>query len=316
MKKIILILTFLFISSCASPEKNNDMYGQTMGTSYNINVLNDNRISQQEIENRLIKINAIFSNWQEDSEISKLNNAKVGEWLPLSKELFTLLEESKHIYQQTNKFFDPGIGNLINLWGFGIDGGRKSAPIRAQIQQAFAESSIKYLEFGEKEVRKLADININLSAIAKGYAVDEIAKLIKSKGIGNFLVEIGGEIYASGVNNNNEWVIGIERPDNKKPIAISLSNSAIATSGNYRNYFIWEGEKYSHIFNPKTGLPVNNDIASVSIINSRSAIADAYATAMMAMGSDNAIAIAKKLGLSALFIIKKENDYEIIRINI
>lgn len=316
MPKIILILTFLCLSGCLQLKKDNNINGQTMGTSYSINVLEDDRINQQEIENRLIEINSIFSNWQENSEISKLNNAKINQWIPVSKELFTLLEESKNIYNKTDKFFDPGIGHLINLWGFGTDGGRTNAPTREQIKKAFSQSSIKYLEFGNQRVKKLTNININLSAIAKGYAVDEISRLIESRGIKNFLVEIGGEIYASGLNNNKKWQIGIEMPDNTSPIPIAIVNSAIATSGNYRNYFVWEDKKYTHIFNPKTGMPVNNDIISVSIINKRSAIADAYATAMMAMGSENAISIVKKLGLSALFIIKTKNDYEIIKINL
>lgn len=315
MRKIILIIVALSLSGCLKLKDDIDINGETMGTSYSIKLLDDDRVSEKEIENRLIEINAIFSNWQEDSEITKLNQAPVNTWIPVSEELFKLLQQSKQIYQETNGFFDPGIGNLINLWGFGPEGGRKSAPSKEKVLQAFAKSSIKYLQFGEQEVKKLADININLSAIAKGYAVDELAKLIKAKGIENFLVEIGGEIYASGTNGEKKWLIGVEMPNNIKPKPVAIMDKAIATSGNYRNYFIWEGEKYSHIFNPKTGTPTNNDIVSVSVVNSSSAIADAYATAMMAMSSDEAIKIAKRLNLSVFFIIKENNSYKDVKIN-
>nr|MCS5591751.1 FAD:protein FMN transferase [Gammaproteobacteria bacterium] len=217
---------------------------------------------------------------------------------------------------QTNGFFDPGIGRLINLWGFGAEGGRTMAPGRGDINQAFENSSMQYVELGDGRVKKLRGAHFNLSAIAKGYAVDEIARLIEDVGIKDFLVEIGGEVYASGTNDGDEWTIGVERPDNKSPIAISLFNTSVATSGNYRNYFIWEGEKYMHIFDPKTGLPANNDLASVSVIHQSSALADAYATAMMAIGSAGAIELANELQLSVLLIAIKDDNYQIIRINL
>ncbi len=165
-------------------------------------------------------------------------------------------------------------------------------------------------------VKKTKDIHINLSAIAKGYAVDEIARLIKGSGVTNFLVEIGGEVFASGTNNGDHWIVGIERPDNKTPIGLELIDASIATSGNYRNFFIWEGVKYMHIFNPTTGLPANNDLASVSVIHPQSAMSDAYATAMMAMGSSKAIELAKKMKLSVLLMAIKEDNVEIIKINL
>ena len=209
-----------------------------------------------------------------------------------------------------------GIGRLIDLWGFGAKGGRTEVPQREEISNAFALSSIKYLIIEPGRVKKTKDIHINLSAIAKGYAVDEIARLIKGSGVTNFLVEIGGEVLASGTNNGDHWIVGIERPDNKTPIGLELIDASIATSGNYRNFFIWEGAKYMHIFNPTTGLPANNDLASVSVIHPQSAMSDAYATAMMAMGSSKAIELAKKMKLSVLLMAIKEDNVEIIKINL
>ena len=234
----------------------------------------------------------------------------------MSGEFFQLLQASETIYLQTGGFFDPGIGRLVDLWGFGAKGGRTNAPQRDDVTAAFENSSIKYVEFGEGQVKKSRDIHLNLSAIAKGYAVDEVAHLIEAAGVRDFLVEIGGEVYASGTNEGDEWTVGVERPDNKAPIPILLNNASVATSGNYRNYFIWEGEKYMHIFDPKNGLPANNDLASVSVIHPRSALADAYATAMMAMGSEKAIELANELQLSVLLMVRKDDNYQIIRINL
>jgi thiamine biosynthesis lipoprotein len=316
MYKTCLILIFFLLSGCLETNSGERILGESMGTTYSVKVLGDERVQQEVIERRLLEINAVFSTWQTDSEISRLNGAPVGEWIQVSSELFDLLQTSKSVYLQTSGFFDPGIGRLIDLWGFGAKGGRKSAPQREEINTAFENSSIKYLEFGDGQVKKLKDIHLNLSAIAKGYAVDEVARLVEVAGVEDFLVEIGGEVYASGTNDGDEWTIGVERPDNQSPIPIALNNSSIATSGNYRNYFIWEGQKYMHIFDPKSGLPANNDLASVSVVHAQSALADAYATAMMAMGSERAIELTNKLGLSVLLMVIKDDNIQIIKINL
>ena len=316
MRKYGLILILFLLSGCLESESVEQIKGESMGTSYSINVLGDERIEQDIIDRRLVEINDTFSTWQDDSELSKLNRASVDEWIDVSSELYSMLKKSEEIYQQTDGYFDPGIGRLIDLWGFGASGGRTEAPKREEIEKAFENSSIRYLLMEDARVKKTRNIHINLSAIAKGYAVDEIARLIKMSGIKNFLVEIGGEVVASGSNRGDDWVVGVERPDNKSPIPIALKDASIATSGNYRNYFIWEGKKYMHIFNPSTGLPANNDLSSATVIHPQSAMSDAYATAMMAMGSKKAIELANKLKLTALLITIKEDNNQIIKINL
>ena len=316
MRKYGLILILFLLSGCFENESVEQIKGESMGTSYSINVLGDERIEQDRIDRRLVEINDTFSTWQDDSELSKLNRASVDEWMDVSSELYSMLKQSEEIYQQTDGYFDPGIGRLIDLWGFGSSGGRTEAPKREEIEKAFENSSISYLLMEDGRVNKTRDIHINLSAIAKGYAVDEVARLIKMSGIKNFLVEIGGEVVASGSNKGDDWVVGVERPDNKAPIPIVLKDASIATSGNYRNYFIWEGKKYMHIFNPATGLPANNDLSSATVIHDQSAMSDAYATAMMAMGSVKAIELANKLKLTALLITIKEDNNQIIKINL
>jgi len=316
MRKIGLILIFFCLSGCLESDKASNILGEIMGTTYSVNVLGDQRVQEEAISQRLAQINLLFSTWVSDSEISRLNDAPVDEWIQVSTEFFQLLQTSESIYSQTDGFFDPGIGRLVDIWGFGAAGGRTKVPSREDIDRAFRGSSMRHVELSNGRIKKLKDIHLNLSAIAKGYAVDEIAHLIEDAGVTNFLVEIGGEVYASGTNNGDEWIIGVERPDNRTPIPISLKNASVATSGNYRNYFIWGGEKYTHIFNPKTGLPANGDLASVSVIHPRSALADAYATAMMAMGSEGAIALANELQLSTLLMVIKDDNYQIIRVNL
>ena len=179
MRKYGLILILFLLSGCFENESVEQIKGESMGTSYSINVLGDERIEQDRIDRRLVEINDTFSTWQDDSELSRLNRAPVDEWIDVSSELYSMLKQSVEIYQQTDGYFDPGIGRLIDLWGFGASGGRTEAPTREEIEQAFENSSIRYLLMEDGRVKKTRNIHINLSAIAKGYAVDEIAHIIK-----------------------------------------------------------------------------------------------------------------------------------------
>lgn len=289
-----------------------------MGTSWTVKTIGNSVISQQIIKDRLTAINQIFSTWEATSELSLLNQQPVQQWIAVSDALFYVLKKSKEIHQQTHGYFDPGIGHLVDIWGFGANKTMQK-PSHYQVQKALRNSSIRYLmlkDGADKFVKKTRDIHLDLSAIAKGYAVDEIAKLLRVK---NHLVEIGGEVRALGNNHAKAWTLGIEQPDNKAtatPIVLKLHNQSIATSGNYRNYFIWQGARYMHILNPNTGLPASSDLASVSVIHPQTMVADAYATAMMAMGSKKATALAQRLNLSVILILNQRANFKVSKINL
>ncbi|SSC07981.1 Thiamin biosynthesis lipoprotein ApbE [bacterium endosymbiont of Bathymodiolus sp. 5 South] len=303
------------LSACGASEKINTFTGSTMGTTYTVKTIGDDAASQQKIDDRLIQINQIFSTWDTQSELSVVNQQPVNEWIKVSNELFYVLKTAKEIYQQTQGYFDPGIGHLVDAWGFGANK-TTQRPTQLQVQQALANSSMAYLTLRDganKRVKKTRDIYIDLSAIAKGYGVDEIAKLFNTT---NYLVEIGGEVRSGGSNKGKAWTVGVEHPHKATPIAITLKNQAIATSGNYRHYFIWQGKRYMHILNPHTGLPANSDLASVSVIHPQTMVADAYATAMMAMGSQRATVLAKQRGLSVILILNQQAHFKVIKINL
>ncbi len=313
MKLYKLIAIFLFLTSCADNDVS-VISGKTMGTTYMVKAVNST-VSKTTIDNRLWQINNTFSTWDSASELSKLNNAPVNKWIDISNDLYLVLAQAKKINQQTQGFFDPGIGKLIDLWGFGAVSS-SIKPTRKAVEESKIEASIDNLVLDNNKVKKLKDISINLSAIAKGYGVDEIARLLANNGVDSFMIEIGGEVFARGSNLGSNWVVGIEMPNNQTPIAIKLKNDAVASSGDYRNYFIWEGKKYMHIINPNTGLPAETDLSSVSVINSKTMLADAYATAMMAMGSEKAQRLANKLNLKTIMILNKEHSYKILKVNL
>jgi len=315
MSKLYLTaIAFLLLSACVGNSQTHSMTGSTMGTTYTVKSVGEHSVSQVEIDTRLKQINKIFSTWDVFSELSLLNRKPVNQWIVVSDELFFILSESQNLYQQTDGYFDPGIGRLIDLWGFGavkVD----QKPSRAQVSEILQHSSIQHLRFKLGMVKKIRDIHINLSAIVKGYAVDEIAKLLSAKNSRHYLVEIGGEVVARGQNGDKDWTLGIEQPAGGEPISLKLKNQAIATSGNYRNYFVWENKQYMHILEPDSGLPAKSDLASVSVLHDKAMMADAYATAMMAMGSQKAATLAKQLNLSVVLILKQQSDFKVVKIN-
>ncbi|MFP6775644.1 MAG: FAD:protein FMN transferase [PS1 clade bacterium] len=317
MPKILSLCLIFLLTSCSNDATLRQIDGKTMGTTYSVKVVSGSelRVTKEEIDERLKEINKVFSNWDPYSELSLLDSEPVNEWVQASDELIFVLNESKKIMHKTAGAFDPGIGRVIDVWGFGP---RRvyEMPDRNEIEDAVRLSSLTNLVIGNTKIKKTVDIHINLSAIAKGYAVDEIAELLKRKGITDFLVEIGGEVVALGKNIEQQWTVGIEMPNSESAIPITLNNKAIATSGNYRNFFIWEGEKYNHIIEPGTGLPVRSDLASVSVIHPQTMIADAYATAMMVMGSERSIVLAKQLDLSIILILNGDQGYKQIKINL
>lgn len=274
-----------------------------MGTTYSIK--SDVYTDKAVIEKRLLQLNKIFSNWDKNSELSKINRATTKQWITPSKELLFLIKKSAAIHQQTSGFFDIGIGRLIDIWGFGAYK-VESMPNQKTIQQELAKSSIKYLKIKDNRIKKLKDIYLNLSAIAKGFAVDEIAKILLQKNSQEFIVEIGGELRVLG-----EKKIGIERVG-QQPISITIKDQAIATSGDYRNYKLYNNVKYIHILNPKTGMPSNVSLISVSVIDDNTYQADAYATALLAMGKSKAIKFIKKYNIKAILIDRKNKIYKFI----
>jgi thiamine biosynthesis lipoprotein len=301
MPKLFTILVFLWLSACQSTDQNDEVEGRTMGTSYTIKAQSI-KIDQQQVDQRLKQINQIFSNWDQNSELSTLNRQPVGKVANISSDMAFVLSEAVDLHHQTNGFFNPGMGQLIDVWGFGV-ADVKHKPSQSEIAKALDNSLVKQLKLNKLKLEKSADIQLNLSAIAKGYAVDEIAKILNNHHSKRFMVEIGGEIKVKG-----DWLIGIEAPVGQPAIAINLVDESIATSGNYRQYFVWQGKRYAHILDPHTGLPVDSDLFSASVVHQSNMLADAYATAMMAMGSVEAAKMAQQLKLKAVLILNKCSD--------
>jgi len=293
-----------------------------MGTTYNIKIIkNSNNVNfnsiQFGIDSVLIEVNKLFSTYIPESEISKFN---------VSKKEFEISDEFKHLFlhsdeinKNTNGAFDPTIHPLVKLWGFGNKGKIDKLPDSDIINNILENIGFNEIELIQnKLIKSNPNIELDFSAIAKGYGVDVVSNFLVSNDIKNFMVEIGGEVFCKGNKFGQEWKIGLQNPffsNNNESVLkiISLKNVAMATSGSYRNYFEFDGVQFSHTINPSTGYPIKHDAVSVSVIANDCATADAYATALMVLGVDKGIElINKNKSLEAVFIKGNEENFKLI----
>lgn len=294
--------------------------GMTMGTSFSMKWVDvdEHQLApvRREAGVLLGRINQQMSTYIDDSELSLLNQAKSGVALGLSPELLHVLSQAREISDRTRGAFDITVGPLVNLWGFGPDGHVTHQPEQASIDELKEKIGYQFLHIDPdaSTLTKEYDQYIDLSAIAKGYGVDQLAELLESHGIHRYLVEIGGELRIKGVKPGNQpWRLAIEAPEagsREVQQVISIQQGAVATSGDYRNYFEEDGVRYSHTIDPRTAYPIRHRLASVTVITDNCAEADALATALMVMGGEQGYNFAIEQGIRALFISKADEGFE------
>lgn len=317
----LLILLVPFLTACGQ-QPLHVMSGNTMGTTYTIKIVDDNfegkNLSEEILGSRLDaelqRINGLMSTYDDTSELSRFNQASISELFPVSLEIQEILHMSKMIHDQSNGAFDVTVGPLVNLWGFGPGHSRDIVPSDEAIAAAKALTGFELLIVGDGNLGKKADVYVDLSAIAKGYAVDQLAKILDAERVTNYLIEVGGELRARGLNNRNvPWTVAVEKPDSLSRSVfriIELRNMSMATSGDYRNYFEVNGNRYSHTIDPRTGWPINHRVASVTVIAPSAALADGYATAIDVLGIEEGLKLAEAQNLAVLVIIKTEDGFE------
>jgi len=319
MKFIASILSMFTLFSCLT--KNEEVVhitGNTMGTYYSVKVVGadvDREALKVQVDGLLKEVNNVFSTYIKDSELSKLNKSHLSIPIKITPVLAEVLKLSKSIYKDSEGAFDVTIGPLVNLWGFGPDKIRKQ-PTDQEIMKKMSDVGSDHFRLIESTIIKSKpNLYIDLSAIAKGQGVDDVALILTSIGFKSFLVEIGGEVRGQGLKpDGSKWRIGIEKPSEELGQAIQkvidLDNMSIATSGGYRNYLKYGDKIFSHTINPKTGRPVDHKLVSVSVLNPSCAVADAWATAFMVLGAEKGLDIANRLGLKAYFLVKTDKGFK------
>lgn len=309
------------VSAC-SLLKNITLSGATMGTTWTVKVIDvSSDVTEQNLQTGIQSIvdlvNQRMSTYQPDSELSRFNRADQGIWFSISKDTWSVIRQGLSISRLTGGSFDMTVGPLVNLWGFGPDSSTNSSPSPDAIKEELLRVGYAAVKLSEAEpyaIMKEKNIYLDLSAIAKGFAVDQVTDYLENLGIKNYMVEIGGELRLKGYNRRGTgWRIAVESPlVDQRMIQRTLlvSDMAIATSGDYRNYFEADDVRYSHTIDPVSGYPISHNLVSVTVVTPNAAVADSLATAFNVMGAELGLELAERENIAVLFIVKGNHGFE------
>ncbi|WP_075881693.1 FAD:protein FMN transferase [Vreelandella massiliensis] len=269
------------------------------------------------IEAQLDRVDQAMSTYRDDSELTAFNQAPLGEWQPLSNALIEVMAISQSVAEASGGAFDVTIGGLVNLWSFGPEARPEEVPSDAVLTARLAQIGIDALEVDIQamQARRLRDVFVDLSAVAKGHATDQVAAYLEQQGVEHYLVNLGGDLVAHGYRDPEEetlWRVGIEVPEDGPQTAqhvLPLADISVATSGDYRNYFEAEGQRYSHTLDPRSGTPITHGLASVSVFHPSNAWADAWATALLVLGEAEGMTLAHEQDLNVLMLVREGDTW-------
>ena len=293
--------------------------GRTMGTTYSVAFVTDNPerhdgALKAGVQQRLDKLEAAMSTYIRTSDVSRFNAYADADWFAVEPETAAVVERAQRVSEMTNGAFDITVYPLVCLWGFGPDPASREPPSAAAIARALQRVDYRNLDvrLSPPALRKRkTDLAIDLSGIAKGYAGEAVAQVIEGRGLSNYMIAVGGEIRVRGGRpGHRTWRIGVERPEpggTKIDRVLEVTDTALSTSGDYRNFFEHAGRRYSHLLDPRTGSPVRGALSSVSVVEPDSARADALATALMVMGNEAGFAWAQEHGIACIFYSRSES---------
>jgi FAD:protein FMN transferase len=294
--------------------------GRSMGTTWTVKVVLPDAAMlpavRAGIEDCLALVVRQMSTWEPDSDLSRFNRAPAGTWCKLPGECFHVLQQALHVARDSGGAYDPTAGALINLWGFGPSGQHTEAGFRVPHASELEDASKRTgwqritLDSASQQAFQPGGISLDLSAIAKGYAVDHVSRALHLRGLADHLVEIGGELVGSGLKPDGQpWWVSLEQPQSHVENApempdnlVALHGLAVATSGDYRRYFVDQGAARCHTIDPRTGRPIEHGLASVSVLHAQCMVADAQSTALTVLGLEEGMAYANRHGLAALFV--------------
>ncbi len=315
MRPLIALALLLTVSACLFGKEPDvvRLSGETMGTTFNITAIGDDLDEAalgQAVQETLAQVNAKMSNWDPNSEVSTFSASGSTDPMQVSDEFAFVIEAANEVHEKSGGTFDVTLGPLIELWGFGPRKPEDPIPADDEIATALGQvgqARLLDLDRGAGTLAKSeAGVGINLSAIAKGYGIDAVAAQLREAGIENYMVEIGGDLVTMGENDKGEsWRIGIEKPETGAQsiqLIVPLDNLGMATSGDYKNFFEQDGVRYSHIIDPTTGRPITHRTTSVTVLANNAMMADAWATAMLALGQEKGMELAEKHKLAVFFI--------------
>ena len=307
----LFVLGPLWLCACDSVE-NREIKGSTMGTYFIVETNCENAPQENQLVAELDRLISLFSTYSENSQINQINADESEEWISVHEDFVYVAEKANEIYVLSAGAFDPSVSSLVELWGFGTRS-RSTPPTEVEIESALKQTGYELVEIQQNPpaIRKPAQVDLDFSAIAKGFAVDRVALLIEQSACSNYMVDIGGEVRVLGTSaSQRAWRIGIANPvEHERAIGyLELSSGAVASSGTTLNFYEANGKMFSHLVNPTTGRPVTHAFIGVSVYASTALEADALATALLVMGPIQAEALIDDLDLAALLIKQVERN--------
>lgn len=320
LRALFALCILVLASGCSQPPAAHHLSGSTMGTVWSVTLANlpagvSPVAVQADIEALLELINRQMSTYQSDSDISRFNRSQPGDALDLAPDFRRVLASALHWAEESGGAYDPTVGPLVNLWGFGPETRQDEPPPEAAIAAAMAQVGWQKLRFDETAsvIHQAGDTLLDLSSLAKGFAVDRIAEHLEFLGVESYMVDIGGDLRVGAQKPSGEdWRIAIERPvSGSREInsIVAVQRMAVATSGDYRNFFRDKGRDYSHIIDPRSGHPVTHGLASVTVLHESCMEADALATLLTVLGAEEGLAFAEARGLAVLLIERRAQGF-------
>lgn len=320
---LLLVMLAAGLFGCGSkPGELLQFGGPTMGTTYTVKVVGapagiTSQTLQAEVDRVLALVNRQISTYDKDSELSRLNQNQSTDWISVSSDLLAVIEEGQRVSQLSGGAFDITVGPLVNLWGFGPEVKQDEIPADEAITQAMARVGYQriHTRAAPPAIKKeRADMYIDLSALGEGYGADKVAEYLDSLGIANYMVAVAGAIRVKGRNaKDTPWSIAIEEPTPGRRAVhriMQITDAGLSTSGDYRNFFEKDGKRYSHEIDPKTGRPIQHQLASATVISKPAMHADALATALMVVGSEQGFQLAEAQQLAVFFIVKTSDGFK------
>lgn len=309
----------------APPRVAHELDGETMGTRWSVVLVAEPAFAlapvRAALERVLDGIVAQMSHWEPGSDLSRFNRSAGDAWMELPEELCRVLACALRIADETSGAFDPAVGALVALWGFGPRGAgpRRTLPSADEVARARGRGGWRSIRFdpAARRASRPGGVELDFSGIAKGYAVDQVAGALAALGIADFLVEIGGELRARGCRSDGRpWQVAIATPGSlraARPPILALRDRAVATSGDRWHAWTLDGRRYSHTIDPRSGWPVPDTLASVTVVHDECMQADALATALSVLGADEGLAFARRRGLCAAFALREPGGGESLR---
>ena len=320
----LLCVAMLSLAGCTARPGVVRLDGESMGSTWTVKYVDDASSSarvRDAIERQLAEVDAQMSTWKPESPLSRFNAAPAATWHVLPEALFTVMRRALALAAETDGAYDPTVGPLVELWGFGPGKARREPPTAAEVDAVRLRVGWQRVQLDEATRRAFqpGGVYVDLSSIAPGHATDRIGEYLESEGFSDYLVEVGGELRARGRKpDGSAWQVAVQRPlDNDRgdgaidaQHVVALRDAALGSSGDYRHFFEDNGRRYAHRIDPRTGWPLDNAVASVTALAVNGVDADPYATALSVLGPEAGMAFAREHGVGALFILRKGDGFE------